>query len=57
MTDPHKTVYVGMSADLIHPGHINIIDIARAYGEVTVRYRCFVCGVGGGGHVKGLPIA
>jgi phosphoenolpyruvate phosphomutase len=25
-----------MSADLIHPGHINIIDIARAYGEVTV---------------------
>ena len=36
MTDPHKTVYVGMSADLIHPGHINIIDIARAYGEVTV---------------------
>jgi phosphoenolpyruvate mutase len=36
MSDPHKTVYVGMSADLIHPGHINIIDIARAYGEVTV---------------------
>ena len=25
-----------MSADLIHPGHINIIDIARTYGEVTV---------------------
>jgi phosphoenolpyruvate mutase len=36
MTPPNKTVYVGMSADLIHPGHINIIDIARAYGEVTV---------------------
>ncbi len=36
MTEPQKTVYVGMSADLIHPGHINIIDIARAYGEVTV---------------------
>ncbi len=36
MSEPHKTVYVGMSADLIHPGHINIIDIARAYGEVTV---------------------
>ncbi|MDC1406319.1 phosphoenolpyruvate mutase [Akkermansiaceae bacterium] len=36
MSDPQKTVYVGMSADLIHPGHINIIDIARAYGEVTV---------------------
>ncbi|MCP5536788.1 MAG: phosphoenolpyruvate mutase [Akkermansiaceae bacterium] len=29
-------VYVGMSADLIHPGHINIIDVAREYGEVTV---------------------
>jgi phosphoenolpyruvate mutase len=36
MTLPNKTVYVGMSADLIHPGHINIIDIARTYGEVTV---------------------
>ncbi len=31
-----KTVYVGMSADLIHPGHINIIDKARQYGSVTV---------------------
>ena len=36
MPKPNKTVYVGMSADLIHPGHINIIDIARGYGEVTV---------------------
>ncbi|MGB2403524.1 MAG: phosphoenolpyruvate mutase [Akkermansiaceae bacterium] len=25
-----------MSADLIHPGHINIIDVAQTYGEVTV---------------------
>ena len=25
-----------MSADLIHPGHINIIDIAGGYGEVIV---------------------
>ena len=24
-----KQVYVGMSADLIHPGHMNIINIAR----------------------------
>jgi len=31
-----KTVYVGMSADLIHPGHLNIINEARKYGEVTV---------------------
>ena len=31
-----KTVYVAMSADLIHPGHINIINIASQYGEVVV---------------------
>jgi phosphoenolpyruvate phosphomutase len=31
-----KKVYVAMSADLIHPGHLNIINIAREYGEVTV---------------------
>ena len=31
-----KTVYVGMSADLIHPGHLNIIETARQLGEVTV---------------------
>lgn len=31
-----KTVYVGMSADLIHPGHLNIIKEAAKLGEVTV---------------------
>ena len=31
-----KQVYVGMSADLIHPGHLNIINVARELGEVTV---------------------
>ncbi|MCP5107473.1 MAG: phosphoenolpyruvate mutase [bacterium] len=31
-----KTVYVGMSADLIHPGHLNIIEEARKYGEVII---------------------
>lgn len=31
-----KTVYVGMSADLIHPGHLNIIKEARKLGDVTV---------------------
>lgn len=36
MGETSKKVYVGMSADLIHPGHINIIDVARQYGEVTV---------------------
>ncbi|WP_319779524.1 phosphoenolpyruvate mutase [Maridesulfovibrio sp.] len=29
-------VYVGMSADLIHPGHMNILNIAASYGEVVV---------------------
>jgi cytidyltransferase-like protein len=31
-----KSVYVGMSADLAHPGHLNIIKTARELGEVTV---------------------
>lgn len=30
------TVYVAMSADVIHPGHLNIIRVAQQYGEVTV---------------------
>jgi phosphoenolpyruvate phosphomutase / 2-hydroxyethylphosphonate cytidylyltransferase len=29
-------VYVGMSADLIHPGHINILQKAAELGDVTV---------------------
>jgi len=31
-----KTVYVGMSADLVHPGHINILKEASKLGEVVV---------------------
>lgn len=31
-----KIVYVGMSADLIHPGHLNILNEAAKLGEVTV---------------------
>lgn len=31
-----KTVYVGMSADIIHHGHIRIIDTARKYGKVII---------------------
>lgn len=31
-----KTVYVGMSADIIHPGHLNIIKEAQKLGRVTV---------------------
>lgn len=30
------TVYVGMSADLIHPGHINVLRQAAELGDVTV---------------------
>lgn len=29
-------VYVAMSADLIHPGHLNIISIARRHGKVVI---------------------
>ena len=29
-------VYVGMSADLVHPGHLNILAVARELGDVTV---------------------
>lgn len=32
----NKKVYVGMSADLLHPGHMNILKVASQYGEVTV---------------------
>lgn len=31
-----KKVYVAMSADLIHPGHLNIINEARKLGEVIL---------------------
>ena len=31
-----KKVYVGMSADMIHPGHLNIIREATKLGSVTV---------------------
>lgn len=31
-----KNVYVGMSADLLHHGHLNILKVARELGAVTV---------------------
>jgi phosphoenolpyruvate phosphomutase / 2-hydroxyethylphosphonate cytidylyltransferase len=31
-----KVVYVGMSADLIHPGHLNVLKAAADLGDVTV---------------------
>ncbi len=30
------TVYVAMSADLVHPGHMNIIREASQYGDVVI---------------------
>ena len=29
-------VYVGMSADMIHPGHLNIIKEASKLGDVII---------------------
>lgn len=31
-----KKVYVGMSADLVHPGHLNVIKEAEKLGEVII---------------------
>ena len=31
-----KIVYVGLSADILHEGHINILKIAKKLGDVTV---------------------
>lgn len=31
-----KKVYIGMCADLIHAGHVNLIKKACIYGEVIV---------------------
>ena len=31
-----NTVYVGLSADILHEGHINILKIASSYGDVVV---------------------
>jgi len=32
----NKVVYVGMSADLVHPGHINIISESAKLGDVVI---------------------
>ena len=32
----NKKVYVGMSADLVHPGHMNILKEAAKLGDVTL---------------------
>lgn len=35
-TQLKKKVYVGMSADLVHPGHLNIIGEAKKLGDVII---------------------
>lgn len=36
MAQNSKVVYVGMSADFLHHGHLNILRVARELGDVTV---------------------
>ncbi len=36
MENKDKIVYVGMSADIIHPGHLNLLHEAAKYGRVIV---------------------
>ena len=31
-----KSVYIGMSMDIFHHGHINIIEHASKYGDLTI---------------------
>ncbi|MDD5133555.1 MAG: phosphoenolpyruvate mutase [Candidatus Nanoarchaeia archaeon] len=35
-TEKPKTVYMGLCADLLHPGHLNILNEAQKYGDVIV---------------------
>ena len=36
MSDKSKTVYIAMSADILHIGHLNIINEGAKYGDLTV---------------------
>ena len=36
MKKNRKKVYVGLSADILHNGHINILKVANKLGDVTV---------------------
>ncbi|MDY6275666.1 MAG: adenylyltransferase/cytidyltransferase family protein [Succinivibrionaceae bacterium] len=35
-TNKRKLVYLGMSADIVHTGHLNIIHEAQKYGDYVV---------------------
>jgi len=32
----NKVVYLGLAVDLIHPGHLNVINEAKKYGELVI---------------------
>ena len=32
----NKTIYVPMGADIIHSGHLNIINNAKKYGKIII---------------------
>ena len=34
--EKNKLVYVGLSADILHEGHINVIQTAKKFGDVIV---------------------
>ncbi len=36
MSKDSSVAYIGMSADLVHPGHLNVINTAANYGKVIV---------------------
>ncbi|MHA1166426.1 MAG: phosphoenolpyruvate mutase [Candidatus Hodarchaeales archaeon] len=36
MNSERKQVYVAMCADIIHPGNLNIINVAKKLGEITI---------------------
>jgi phosphoenolpyruvate phosphomutase / 2-hydroxyethylphosphonate cytidylyltransferase len=35
-TKSQKSVYIAMSADIVHAGHMNIIELGRQYGDITL---------------------
>jgi glycerol-3-phosphate cytidylyltransferase-like family protein len=35
-----KLVYVGFAADIVHHGHLNIVNVAAKLGHVVVRCVC-----------------
>ena len=33
---PQKTVYIAISSDIIHSGHMNVIEEGAKYGDVII---------------------